>query len=173
MADESNGNGGWMADVQRALALLLIGTLAVSIVMITIRIVIWGDAPSLLDMVKNLQSALINMTMVALGFFFGSNMSKEKADASQQKIVEKLTSSAPPATGPVAPVVAVVATATPWWSALTDAEKTAITNAATTDPRAMAFLAAANAGHAGVDDLVYLVGKGLLTQDRADIIAKV
>lgn len=99
---KDNEDGGWMGDVQRALALILICTLALSILIITLRIVIWGDAPTLVDIVKNLQSALINMAMVALGFFFGSNMSKQRSDDAQQKIMEKITA----APNPGAPSVA-------------------------------------------------------------------
>jgi hypothetical protein len=159
-----------MSDVQRAIALILIGTLAATAFLIAIRLVIWGDAAALLDMAKTLQSNLTNMALIALGFFFGSTIQKALSDAGQQKIVEKLTSSTPPATGPVAPLAAppepVVVVA--WSSKLTEAERAAIASAANAgDARVAAFITAADAGKASPDDLTYLVGKGLLTQERA------
>lgn len=172
----ANGNGQsenvtWMSDVQRALALVLVGTFALTLVLLTIRIIIWGDPPTLVDLMKTLISALINVVMLVLGYFYGSSKAKEQSDSSQQKIVEKLTSTAPPGpTGPVAPVpgpTIVVA----WWSVLTPEEQAAITAAATADPKIQAFVTAAGVGKASQDDLTYLVTKGLLTQDRATVIA--
>lgn len=174
MPETTNGDGnsnGWMSDVQRAIALILVGTFAILCIIGTIRLVILGDSASITDMSKTLQAALVNMALIALGFFFGSNMSKMLADAGQQKIVEKLTSTAPPGPpGPVAPIPpAVVA----WWSLLTDAEKTAITAAAPADAKVQSFVTASSTGKAAPDDLAYLVTKGLLTQDRATAIQAV
>lgn len=172
MADDTatNGTAAWMSDVQRALALVLVGTFAFALVLLTIRLVIWGDPPTLIDLVKTLISALINVVMLVLGYFYGSSKAKEQSDNSQQKIVEKLTSTQPPGPpGPVAPAPAptiVVA----WWSVLTPGEQAAITAAVPGDPRVAAFAAAAQSGKAAVVDLDYLVAKGLLTPERAAII---
>lgn len=163
--DDAAAPAGWMSDVQRALAMILIGTLALSIIVITVRIVVWGDAPTLLDLVKTLQSALINMSMVALGFFFGNTSAKMQSDAGQQKVVEHLTSTAAPVAPPAAPTVVVA-----WWSLLTDGERAAVSAAAPADPKAASFMAAAQTGKATEDDLADLVSKNLLTQARADAI---
>lgn len=171
-ATDKTGNGadGWMADVQRALALLLIGLICLAAFALVGRMIFSADIASVTDLTKIMLAAVVNMGLIALGFFFGSSQSKEKADASQQKIVEKLTSAAPPgAPGPVAPVPAssvVVA----WWSLLTDAERDAVTAASSTDSGAAAFLAAARAGRASDTDLANVVSLGLLSQARADAI---
>lgn len=165
MANGTTESQGWMSDVQRVIGLLLVGTIALCTVGATIMLIV-SSAPdgSLVDMAKTLQAAVVNMTLIALGFFFGSNMSKVVADAGQQKIVEKLTSPTVPA--PVA-VAAVIA---PWWSKLTDTEKNVIAANAKDDPRVNTFMTASASGAATTDDLDYLVTKGLLTQARADEI---
>lgn len=171
MANGNTENITWMSDVQRALAIVLVGTFALTLVLLIIRIVIWGDPPTLVDLVKTLISALINVVMLVLGYFYGSSKAKEQSDASQQQIVEKLTSTNPPGTpGPVAPIAAPVVVVA-WWSLLTPAEQAAVTATASTDPRVQAFVTAAGTGRATADDLTYLVGKGLITQDRATAIA--
>lgn len=174
MANGANGqadNVTWMSDVQRALALILVGTFAFALMLLTVRLVIWGDPPTLVDLMKTLISALINVVMLVLGYFYGSSKAKEQSDSSQQKIVEKLTSTAPP--GPTGPVAPVPSTNAPWWSKLTEAEKTAITAAVPNDPRVAAFVTASTVGSATPEDLAYLVAKDppLLTPDRATAIA--
>lgn len=166
----ANGeSGGWMSDVQRGIALILVVTFALAVLFATYAGIRWPDAAQITDMAKTLQAALVNMALIALGFFFGSNMSKVLADAGQQKIVEKLTSTAPPGPpGPVAPLPGPM----PWWGALTPAEQAAITTAAAGDAKVMAFVTAANVGKASVGDLADLVARGLLTQARADEIGK-
>lgn len=153
---------GWMSDVQRAIALILIGTFALISVAATVRIVFLGDVAALTDMAKTLQAALVNMGLIALGFFFGSNLSKMQADAGQQRMVDRLTANGP------APAVVVA-----WWSVLTEAERAAITNAAASDPQTAAFIATAQAGKATPHDLANLVSKGLLTEARAAEIESV
>lgn len=166
--DGTAAAGGWMGDVQRALALLIIGLLCLAAFGLVSRLIVSAAIDDVVDLAKIMLAALVNMGLIALGFFFGSSKSKETADAGQQKIVEKLTSTNPPgAPGPVAPVPAVVVA---WWSLLTDAERAAIEAEAPQDERTQAFVAAAKVGKAPADDLTYLVGKGLLTQDRADAI---
>lgn len=174
MADEpqlsSNGNIGWMSDVQRAMGLILVGTFAAITFLATVRLLILSDAAAITDMSKTLQAALVNMGLIALGFFFGSNMSKMLADAGQQKIVEKLTSTQPPgAAGPVSPVPAPIVVVS-WWSLMSAPEQAAIEAAAPNDARVATILIALKTGKAEALDLVDLVAKGLLTQNRADML---
>ena len=68
----TNGTIGWMSDVQRAIALILIGAFALVIVVTTVKFVFSADAATLNDMAKTLQAALVNTVLIALGFFFGS-----------------------------------------------------------------------------------------------------
>lgn len=162
---------GWMSDVQRALALLLIGLLVAAAAALVVRLVISGDVKDILDLAKIMLAALVNMGLIALGFFFGNTMAKMASDAGQQKVVEKLTSTAPVGTpGPVAPMAGPTVVVVAWWSKLTDMERAAITAAAPADPKAASFMAAAQTGVATEDDLKDLVDKGLLTQARADAI---
>lgn len=103
-------------------------------------------------------------------FTFGSSRGQQTSTETQNKVVEKLTATAPAGPpGPVAPIPAPVVVI-PWWSLLTDAERSAISTAAPTDPKAASFQAAAQTGKATADDLAYLVSKDLLTQARADAI---
>lgn len=171
-ATDRTGNGadGWMADVQRALALILIGFLTVASFGLVMRVIISAEIIGVVEMAKIMLAALVNMGLVALGFFFGSSQSKEKADTSQQKIMEKLTSAAPPPSGPVAPVAAPIPAVIPWWSLLTDGERDQIRNSSSVSTQAATFMAAAQAGRASDTDLDNVVGLGLLSQARADII---
>lgn len=172
-ATDSTGNGadGWMADVQRALALLLIGLICLAAFALVGRMIFSADIGSVTDLTKIMLAAVVNMGLIALGFFFGSSQSKEKADASQQKIVEKLTSAAPPASGPVAPLAAPLpAPVIAWWSLLTEQEREAIKTASNTETKAAVFMAASQAGRASDVDLANMVSLDLLTQARADAI---
>ncbi|HEY6032057.1 MAG TPA: hypothetical protein VIU44_15910 [Gaiellaceae bacterium] len=159
---------GWFTDTQRTLALVLIVTLA-AIVFATVVKVVWIAPPEdVLDLAKTLSSALVNMGLVALGYFFGSNVNQLAATRGQQNIIERLT---PPPT----PTPAPAAAPSPWWSRLTDAEKNVITAAAQNtggapDARVAAFVTASQVGAATADDVAYLVSKGLLTAERAAAI---
>ncbi len=168
MADDAtNGNGGWMGDVQRALALLIIGLLCVAAFGLVTRLIVSAGVDDVVDLAKIMLAALVNMGLIALGFFFGSSKSKETADAGQQKIVDKLTSTNPPGPpGPVAPVPAALTV--PWWTVMTEDERNAVS--ADLDARVQAFVVLAKAGRASPDDLTYLVGKNLLTAERAAAI---
>jgi hypothetical protein len=169
-----NGSEGWMADVQRALALILIGFLALASFGLVVRLIISADIASVVDIAKIMLAALVNMGLIALGFFFGSSQSKEKADQSQQKIMEKLTSAAPPAVGgPVAPLAGPTPIVVAWWSLLTDDERAAIEKASNSDATAATFMAASRVGRASETDLANMVNGGLLTRERADIIKAV
>lgn len=92
---------GWMSDVQRAIALILIGAFAVVTVFSTFCSVFWPEASGLIDMAKTLQQALVNMVLIALGFFFGSNMSSKLKDAT----ISKIATGAPSSNGEVAKVI--------------------------------------------------------------------
>lgn len=166
-ADAVKPTGSWMGDVQRALAILIIGCLVVATTALIIRLVISAQIDDVVDVAKIMLAALVNMGLIALGFFFGSSKSKEAADAGQQQLVDKLTST-PPGTLPPAPGAAA---ATPWWTKLTDAEKSALTADDAGDARTKAIVTAMTTGAATPDDLDYLVSKGLLTKERADEIA--
>lgn len=168
--DTMNGTVTWMSDVQRALALLIIGCLVLVTTALTIRMVMSADIKDISDLVKIMLAALVNMGLIGLGFFFGNTSAKMQSDAGQQKVVEKLTSTAPPGpSGPVAPLPAPTVVVA-WWSKLTDAERAAITAAAPNDPKAASFMAAAQTGVATPDDLAAMVAKAYLTQERATAI---
>lgn len=103
-------------------------------------------------------------------YSFGSSRGSTAKDDTTNKIVEKLTSTAPPgASGPVAPIAAPTVVVA-WWSVLTPEEQVALS--ASNDPRVQSFIVSAKNGKASQDDLTYLVGKGLLTQERAAAIAE-
>lgn len=167
MADDAQTNGsqtGWMSDVQRALALILVASFAIATMIATVCSIWWPSADALVDMAKTLQAALVNMSLIGLGFFFGNTSAKMTQDAGQQKVVEKLTGAPTPVVPPL------VAPPMSWWLKLSDPEKNAITAEAPNDPRVAAFITAAQAGAANADDLAHLVSKNLLTQVRADEI---
>lgn len=176
MADDTTTNGvkvdatNWTIDVQRGLAWTIVIIFSVLLVILAIRVIVSGAATDSLELLKQGVNALINIVMMVMGYFFGSSKSSQSKDDTQNKIVEKLTSTAPPGPpGPIAPVpgpAVVVA----WWSLLTDAEKAAITAAALTDARVSAFVTASAVGKASVEDLAYLVTAGLLTEGRATAI---
>lgn len=160
---------GWMSDVQRALALILIGSFAIVTLLTTVVAIFKPTSIPIADMAKSLQSNLTNMCLIGLGFFFGNTMAKMAQDAGQQKVVDKLTSTAPPTGGPVAPLAGPTVVVA-WWSLLTDAEKVAITESAKTDPAIQAVMANFVSGKAEPPDLAALVAANLLTQARADAI---
>lgn len=91
----------WMGDVQRALAMILIGSLALVGVFLTIRLIFIAEAEDLLSMATTLQAALVNMALIALGFFFGSN----KASKDKDETISKIAMTPPPT-----PVIAPIAT---------------------------------------------------------------
>jgi len=102
--------------------------------------------------------------LIALGFFFGSNLSKTQSDARQQSVVERLINPQPPA--PVAPAVVVS-----WWSLMTPTEQTAIRDSSNSgNTKSQEVFAALQAGKATKEDLDYLVAVSLLTKDRVDIL---
>lgn len=173
MADETQTNDTtWMGDVQRVLALILVGTFALALIVLTLRLVVWGDPPTLVDLVKTLISALINVVMLVLGYFYGSSKAKEQSDTASQRVVEKLTS-APPQ-GPVAPAGTPTTAPMPWWNLMTDAERAAITAASGIDPldtKLAAIVSGPVKMKPDKEEIEYLVSKNLLTPERATAIS--
>lgn len=166
MANGAIEESGWMNDVQKTLAYFI----TVSFVLL---IFVWIFKPPVMAaesmaQLNALVSTLQNVLLMSFGFFLGANMSSKLKDESQNRMLDKLTPPAAPLTAvPPAPSTLVP----PWWARLDDAEKNAITAASAADPRVNAFVTASQVGAATVDDLNYLVSKGLLTQDRATAIA--
>lgn len=163
MADPQDNSPklGTMGDVQRALSFAIIGAFCVMLLGMAFKVMWAGAVEENIDILKIALPAAITFAGTCLGFYFGSNKSKEATDAGQQQLLDKLTPPAAPT--PTVPVP-------PWWSRLNDAEKNAITAAAGADPRVQAFVTASQVGAATPDDLDYLVSKGLLTADRAAAI---
>lgn len=156
----------WVPDTQGFLAIAIIAVIA------ALAFILVGSSIKFDDKVAGAFMTLLGVLTACLkdvySFFFGSSSGSAKKDETQGRIVEKLTSSAPP-TGPVAPLpppVVIVA----WWSLLTDPERETITAASINDAGAAAFMAAAKVGKASDADLANLVALGLLTQARADAI---
>lgn len=99
----SAANASWMSDVQRALAMLLIGTLSVIAVGMATRVIWSAPVDDVIDLSKTLQAALVNMGLVALGFFFGNTIAKMQNDRAQTRLVDKLSPAAPVSPAPLAP----------------------------------------------------------------------
>lgn len=152
MANGNTETSNWTVDVQRGLAWTIILVFALLLVGLLARVIMTGQPTDALELLKQAVNALINIVMVVTGFFFGSSKSSQIKDETQAKLAEKALET-----------TVVVA----WWNLLTDEEKVAITEAAKADPKVAAFIAAATAGKATEDDLTYLVGKNLLTAQRA------
>lgn len=109
--DETKDAKGWMSDVQRALALLLIGSVAFMIAAFTLRIILSGDPAVIGPLLKELKDALINMSLIALGFFFGSSQGSQAKDQVQAKAIENLTATGTGNGAPAAVTAAAVAAA--------------------------------------------------------------
>lgn len=99
-------------------------------------------------------------------FSFGSSRGSAIKDEAQSRVVQQLAAVVPP---PIAPPPAAPP-ATPWWTQITEAERSAIL-AQRSDARVAAFITAAQAGSASAEQLDYLVSRGLLTRERASAIA--
>lgn len=100
---------------------------------------------------------------LVLNFWLGSTSSASDSRRTQAALTDKLADAASASVPVTAPK--------PWWPLLTETERTAIMAAAGTDPKVKAFADRAAAGAGNSDDLAYVVGLGLLTQDRAAAIA--
>lgn len=112
-------------------------------------------------------TTFILMAKSGSDYQFSSSAGSDKKDDTSAQVAGKLADKVPsPLPQPPTPTVPIP----PWWSRLTDGEKNTITTAAGADPRIAAFVTASQVGAATPDDLAYLVGKGLLTQERADLI---
>lgn len=148
-------------------------TIAVILLIVAIALFYRMTHPSDVNdkMLETMLTIMFSTALVAIiNYLFGSSRGSSAKDDTQNKVIEKLTSTTPPGpTGPVAPLPAPVVVVA-WWSKLTDAERAAVTAAAPTDPAAASFMAAAQTGQATAADLDDLVSKGILTQARADAI---
>lgn len=88
---------GWMSDVQRVLALILIGSFALVTLFTTASSTFWPDATTSADMAQTLQQALVNMGLICLGFFFGSSTGSVKKD---DAMIASAIAAGPTGTGP-------------------------------------------------------------------------
>lgn len=119
-----------------------------------------------LALLASFVTMFIKIAADATGYQFTSSSGSDKKDDTNAKVATALADKVPVASGTPAAV-------RPWWSVLTEAEKTALSNAAMAEPpdvRVRAFAATAATGHASPEDLTYLVGRNLLTQERAAAI---
>jgi hypothetical protein len=72
----------WMTDVQRGLAWALIVCFAAILLLFSFFTVVGHLPDAVLDVYKQIVTALINIVMIVIGFFFGSSQgSKDKDDA--------------------------------------------------------------------------------------------
>lgn len=128
--------------------------------------------PESMAQLNNLVSTLVNLVLLAFGYFLGSSRSSKDKDDSTNRVMEKLTS--PPPNGPVSPVPSpAVVDHDPLWNQLTDEERVAITAAAATDDKIAKFVAEPTKGKPSPEDITYLTDVGLLKQARAiEILAK-
>lgn len=88
---------GWMSDVQRVLALILIGSFSIVTLFTTASSTLWPDATTPADMAQTLQQALVNMCLIGLGFFFGSSTGSVKKD---DAMIASAIAAGPTGTGP-------------------------------------------------------------------------
>lgn len=151
--------------------IIVAALLTVFFTIILVRTTIEGKTtldPGTIALLAGFITTFILMAKSGSDYQFSSSAGSDKKDDTSAevagKLADKFTTPTPPA--PTVPVP-------PWWSRLQDGEKNAITAAVGGDPRVAAFVTASQVGAATPDDLAYLVGKGLLTQDRADLIKAV
>lgn len=109
-------------------------------------------------------TSFIKMASDASGYQYSSSAGSDKKDETTAKATEKMVEKIAPASPP--PPAAPPTQGPPWWDQLTPEEKTAIEAAAKADPVIEKFIATAKAGWASKADLVYLVSKKLLTDER-------
>lgn len=138
-----------------------------------------GD-PGSLAVLNTLTGSFATAFGVVVSFYFGSTKGSNEKD----RTISTMAATASAAPAPAAPAVGTTTSTTtaqtttptpekapsPWWNLLTDAERQAIFAAAPTDTKVQDFISRAHAGAATVDDLTYLVGVGLLTEDRSKAI---
>jgi hypothetical protein len=100
----------WMTDVQRGLAWALIVCFAVIVLVFTFFTVIGHLPDPILDVYKQVVTALINIVMIVIGFFFGSSQgSKDKDDARNAALKTLVTNVTPGAGSAIAAVAAAEA----------------------------------------------------------------
>lgn len=120
----------------------------------------------LLIMLGGLTTKFGDVVVYWIGSSAGSSEKDAATAANTDKLIHAVSTSSPTGTGGGA-----VASGQPWWSKLTEEEKAAITALAGTDPRVREFMDKSSAGNATAEELAYVVGLGLLTQDRAAALA--
>lgn len=160
------------------LAFFLITLAAILVVFFTIIMVRTSSDgkppldPGTIALLAGFVTTFLLMAKSASDYQFTSSAGSDKKDDAQtavsKALAEKVPAPAPVAPTPASPAPSAIVI--PWWTQLTDAEKSGIAGAAVSDPKAALFMVAAQAGKATGDDLDYLVSKNLLTQDRADAI---
>jgi hypothetical protein len=113
----------WMTDVQKGLAWALILVFAILVLLFTVFSAVGHLPDSILDVFKQVVTALINVVMVVIGFFFGSSQGSKDKDAAANAVLQTLASgasggsaaaaekAAPPAAAIAAPPAAEAAVA--------------------------------------------------------------
>lgn len=124
--------------------------------------------------IVGLITTFVLMAKSASDYQFSSSAGSDKKDDAQTAVSKALADKVPApvaaSSAPISPAADAAAVVIPWWSVLTDTEKAGIAGAAVANPKAAAFMVAAQTGKATADDLADLVSKNLLTQDRADVV---
>jgi predicted permease len=85
----------WMSDVQKGLAWALILVFAILVLLFTIFSAIGHLPDSNLDVFKQVVTALINIVMVVVGFFFGSSQGEKHKDEARSDALVALASNTP------------------------------------------------------------------------------
>lgn len=141
-------------------------------------VILWMLHPPTVDagtaaLLASFVTMFIKMAADSIGYQYNSSAGSDKKDDTQAKVADKLASAVAPLPGaptnggapgtPSAPVVA-------WWPLLTDTERNAIQSAVPNNPQLAAIMTAMQAGKGTKADLEYLVTRGMLSADRADVI---
>src|SRR5687767_1982032 len=82
----------WTFDVQRGLAWTVMLMFAIVTMAMAMRTAVTAEISDINDLLKSSLAVLFNIVMLVLGYFFGSSKSSQAKDETQNKIMEKLTS---------------------------------------------------------------------------------
>jgi hypothetical protein len=96
----------WMNDVQKGLAWALTISFAVIILLFTAFAVVGHLPDPVLDVFKQIVTALINIIMIVIGFFFGSSQGSKDKDDARNEALKTLASNVLPLGGSSAVVAA-------------------------------------------------------------------
>ena len=88
-----------MTDIQRGLAWALILCFTVIIVLFTVFAAVGRLPDPLLDVYKQFGTALINIVMVVVGFFFGSSQGSKDKDDARNAVMKTLAANVGTSTG--------------------------------------------------------------------------